>query len=119
MLSYQFLLYGGSEVIAIVMQQIGAVLGRPRTTEQLSTGSNGVRPTEQLSTERVVITKLDNRSVDEALAKTADLINDQFKSWYAMKARELGYWRYIGLSHDARRGRQPKKLFSYLLRKAA
>jgi hypothetical protein len=59
-----------------------------------------------------------NRQVDDALEKTKDLINPDFKSWYAKRCIEIGYGRYMGLAEDARRGRSPLKLFSYLLRRA-
>lgn len=84
------------------------------TTEQLSTDATELKPigtTEQLSVEG-------ERTVDRALEQTSDLISPQFKSWYAKQAYRIGADRYLGIAFEARRGRAPAKLFSYMLKKA-
>jgi hypothetical protein len=79
---------------------------RPQSTEQLTTGSNTVRTIDNCTI------------VDRALIQTADLITEDFKPWYAKQAYRLGADRYLGIASDARRGRSPQKLFSYLLRRS-
>lgn len=88
------------------MKSIGNVLDqRPQSIEQLTVGSNKVRT-------------IDNSTiVDRALEQTSDLITEQFKPWYAKQAIRLGADRYLGIASDARRGKSPSKLFSYLLRR--
>ena len=89
------------------MKSIGTVLSqRPQSIEQLTTGSNSVRTIDNCTV------------VDRALEQTKDLISEQFKPWYAKQAMRLGADRYLGIASDARRGKSPQKLFSYLLRRA-
>lgn len=58
-----------------------------------------------------------SRRIDTALEKTADLIDDEnYKKWFAKQAIRLGPDRYLGLARDAREGKQPARLFVYLLR---
>lgn len=80
---------------------------RPLSTEQLTTGSNEVKPIDNCTT------------VDRALEQVSDLISGEFKAWYAKQAYRLGASRFLGLASDARQGREPAKLFSYLLRRAS
>ncbi len=58
--------------------------------------------------------------IDEALDKTADLITQAFKPWYAKQAYRLGVDRYIGLAKEARqiRNGSPAKVFSSSLKRA-
>lgn len=102
-------LYGGSEEIAIVMQQIGSVLeGRPRTTEQLSTGISEANTADNC--------QLTERQINRVLDEYSDLVTRKFRGWHRGHIKRLGIDRYRGLAADARRGRHPKKLFSYLLK---
>ena len=58
------------------------------------------------------------REVDRALELTADLMTDQnYKKWFATQAYRLGADRYLGIASDARTGKQPDRLFVYLLRR--
>lgn len=78
---------------------------RPATTVQLTTGLNEVKTIDNCTT------------VDRALEQVSDLITTEFKPWYAKQAYRLGADRFMGIAADARRGRNPAKLFSYLLRR--
>jgi hypothetical protein len=61
---------------------------------------------------------IDNSSiVDRALEQTKDLIDPQYKKWFAKQAIRLGADRYLGAASDAREGQQPKRLFVWLLRR--
>lgn len=63
---------------------------------------------------------IDNSSiVDRALERTRDLMEDQnYKKWFAKQAIRLGADRYLGIASDAREGKQPQRLFVYLLKRA-
>lgn len=81
------------------------------TTVQLATG-NKFNPTVQLAIG-------DNREVDILLKETSELQSTEFKSWYAKCYRQLGKDRVFELASQAKAdGQNPKKLFSYLLKKA-
>lgn len=79
------------------------------TTEQLTTVSNEVKTTDNCTTV----------AVDRALEQTKDLINYQFRPWYAKQVMRLGVDRFMGLASDAREGNTPARLFSHLLRRAS
>lgn len=62
---------------------------------------------------------IDSRTIDRVLEETADLIEDSsYKKWFAKQAYRLGPDRYMGIASDARCGKQPGRLFVYLLRHA-
>lgn len=76
-----------------------------RTTELKSIGTT-------VTTEQV-------KAVDRALDLTRDLMSPQCpKGWYAQCAYRMGADRYLGMASDARKGRTPAKLFSYMLKRA-
>lgn len=64
-------------------------------------------------------TIVSSRRVDAALENTADLIDENYKKWFAKQAIRLGPDRYMGIARDAREGKQPARLFVWLLRKTA
>lgn len=78
--------------------------------QQLATGSNFVRPTGKCTAVQLA-------AVDRTLGEIADLTEAKFKRWYAQQVIRLGCDRVLGLASDARQGRDPKKLFSYLLKR--
>jgi len=84
-----------------------------RNNCQLTTGFNRVKTIDNCNTSS------SNTRIDRILAETADLRAPEFKAWHAQQARRLGVDRYLGLAKDARRGKQPARYFSYLLRNAA
>lgn len=77
---------------------------------QLTTGSSRARPTDNC--------QLTTGAIDRALQQAQDLVPDDFRAWHASMVRKLGVGRYLGLASDARRGRQPARLFSHLLKEA-
>jgi hypothetical protein len=63
---------------------------------------------------------IDNSTiVDRALERTADLYDPEYKKWFAKKAIQLGADRYLGIASDAREGRDKKRLFTWLLKRAS
>ncbi len=80
---------------------------------QLANGFNSVEPigNSQLTVDR-------GKQVDRALEDVRDLITEDYKRWYAKQALRLGVPRFMGLAHDARQGKRPAQLFSYLLKRA-
>lgn len=55
--------------------------------------------------------------VDNLINNLLDLINPEFKSWYAKAIYKLGRQRVAELAIVARRGANPPKYFSWLLKK--
>lgn len=55
--------------------------------------------------------------VDLALEKTTDLYEPTYKKWFAKQAIRLGPDRYLGIASDAREGREPRKLFVWMLKR--
>ena len=82
------------------------------TTQQLvSTGIKRFKPTD-ITTD----TKYDNDFLFEQLS---DLVNPQFRKWYCGIFYRLGKDKVLQLASIARSdGKQPIKLFSYLLSKS-
>lgn len=77
---------------------------------QLSTGLN-LKPTDncQLTTEEV----------DLLLNEMSSLISEQFKPWYALTFRTLGKEKVYELASVAKAdGKNPARLFSYLIKKS-
>lgn len=72
----------------------------------------------QLSIGSTKLNTIDNSSIDRVLEQTADLMQADYKKWFAKQAIRLGADRYLGLAKDAREGRKPDRLFVYLLRRA-
>lgn len=88
---------------------VAEVIATP-TYSQLET--KGLKPIGNSSIVR-------GRAVDTALERTQDLIQDpNYKKWFAKQAIRIGADRYLGIAADAREGRQPQRLFVYLLKKA-
>lgn len=82
---------------------VGQVLA---TSTNRQSGTKGSKP-------------IDNSSiVDLALERTSDLYEPQYKKWFAKQAIRLGADRYLGLASDAREGRDKKRLFVWLLKRA-
>ncbi len=81
----------------------------------VTTGTKQSNPTEQLSTG---LSKDQVLACDIALSDYADLMSEQFKAWYCKVWYKIGRERFGILASQARAdGKDPKKLFSYLLRK--
>ena len=75
-------------------------------------GTKGSNPIDDSKT-------IDNsKRVDNALWKTNDLIEPEYKPWFAKQAIRLGADKYLGIADDARSGKQPKRLFVWLLNRA-
>ncbi len=96
------------------------IKSRQLSTEQLD---KNLKPTVQLATGG---SGIDDRNLtsDEALAcdiglsDYADLMSPQFKAWYCKVWYKIGRERFAVLASQARAdGKDPRKLFSYLLRK--
>lgn len=68
------------------------------TTEQLSVATVK-EPTKTTATEQLSA----DCTVDEALTKTRDLINPNWKAWYAKQAYRHGTRQYLSLAEAARR----------------
>jgi len=90
-------------------------------SNQLSTGVNFVNPTDrQLTTERSatsVKSAWPSTKVDDLFECLMDLVNPQYKAWYCKRFYALGRDRVLELAALARGdGKDPKKLFSYLLK---
>lgn len=112
-ISNLYSIIGDTEEIAIVKAIKELMSNRlPQSVEQLPVGSTKLNTVDncQLTTDQ-------NAKIDRALETTSDLINPAFKAWYASQARRLGVSYYLGIAVEARRGRAPEKLFSYLLKK--
>lgn len=77
----------------------------PRTIDNSTIGINSVNP-------------IDYRTIDRVLDATADLIQPQYKKWFAKQALRIGADRYMGIASDARTGKNPDRLFVFLLRNA-
>jgi hypothetical protein len=54
--------------------------------------------------------------VDKVFSAVGDLTNQQFKAWYCKAIYRLGPHRFLELASQARKGKQPARLFSALLR---
>lgn len=74
--------------------------------QQLSAGNVATKPAVNCT------------AVDRTLEMVEDLINPTFKHWYALQIMRLGDSRVLGIASDARRGKQPARLFSSLLKRA-
>jgi hypothetical protein len=74
----------------------------------VSTGKKRLNPTDTNCYEN-----------DYLYEQLKELVNDQFKSWYCGQFYRLGKEKVLQLASIAKSdGKQPQKLFSYLLRKA-
>jgi hypothetical protein len=82
------------------------------TSQQLvSIGIKRLNPTDTTTD-----TKYDNDYLFEQLN---DLVNEKFKSWYCGQFYRLGKDTVLKLASVARSdGKQPQKLFSYLIKKS-
>lgn len=73
----------------------------------------------ELNEFKPAVTADKTKVVDRALDETMDLIGEErMRPWYAKQAYRLGAGRYLGMASDARRGRAPARLFSYMLKRA-
>lgn len=76
----------------------------------ISTGINKLKPTD-ISTDT---SKYDN---DRLYSDLHDLVNPEFRAWYCREFYRLGVERVLALASQARvDGKDPSKLFSYLLK---
>ena len=79
----------------------------------VSTGTNKYIPTG-ISTDT---NKYDN---DLLFDELSDLVNPSFRAWYCKQFYKLGNQRVLQLASQARAdGKNPKKLFSHLLKRAS
>lgn len=54
--------------------------------------------------------------MDKVFSAVPDLTNQQFKAWYCKAIYRLGPHRFLELASQARKGKQPARLFSALLK---
>lgn len=75
---------------------------------------------KQISTEQLKeknIGEEDWKECNVALSQYKDLVSDEFKPWYCKKFYELGAEKFHQIAGQARHGKNPRRLFSYLLKK--
>ncbi len=86
------------------------------TTSHLSQLIPTGKYSERIPTDTTDINCYDN---DYLYMELSDLVNPQFKSWYMKCFYKLGKDRVLTLAAQARAdGKQPRKLFSLLLKQA-
>jgi len=79
--------------------------------------STGINKT--LSIDKQLISTVTNKKYDNDVLfdELADLVNNDFRAWYCGRFYKLGTQRVLELASIARAdGREPKKLFSTLLK---
>ena len=107
-------IYGGVKImeeLSTVMQQRSSV-----SRQLIPTGNNKV-----ISTDTTVKDRGDKRwDADHLFEMLPDLVNPTFKAWYCKMFYALGKDRVLQLASLARQdGKDARKYFSHLLRKAA
>lgn len=56
-------------------------------------------------------------TVEEIFANLSDVIpDDDYRPFYVSKYNQLGYKRYVELANKARAGKQPARLFFWMLK---
>ena len=56
-------------------------------------------------------------TVKQVMTNLADVIpQDEYMPFYISQYRKLGYKRYVELANKARRGKDPKRLFFWMLK---
>lgn len=100
------------------MQDLKAVINK-LSTDQLPTGLSNLNPTEQLAVvDQVSFKGMRGYEADALFEDLSDLTNIEFKRWYCKRFYELGKDRVLVLAGQAKAdGGNPKKLFSYLLKR--
>jgi hypothetical protein len=94
---------------------------RETLSTDISTGINNLIPTDTnwyqlISTDRVNNLKV--YEVDNIYNQLPDLVNHKFRAWYVSRFYDLGKDQVFRLASLARAdGKNPQKLFSYLLKK--
>lgn len=84
---------------------VGEIL--PDTIEQLTTGVNKSKPTDNCTVEEA----------DKIFDMLPELVNQQFKAWYCKQFYKMPRAKVIELASLAKAdGRDPRKLFSFLLK---
>ena len=54
--------------------------------------------------------------VDKLLGAYPDLTNDEFRGWYCKAIYAMGCQVFSDLAEEARKGKQPRRYFSHLLK---
>lgn len=75
---------------------------------------------KQLSVERFnkpqQLTTVTSKQIDKLLLTLQDLVNEQYWEWYCRECYRLGLDKVKELAIIARKGAQPRKYFSWLLK---
>lgn len=83
-------------------------------TQQVYGNSNGYG---KKSSNSMAIDKLSNKDKDIVLDYYSQLIDEEYRGWFSNKLDEIGKRKFTDLADRAiKYGRDPKKMFSHLLK---